>query len=66
MSTNTLSCAGMSTFIGLYKSRPTDFDVAQVGIHAVGNIFKHGSDYSLHICYCFLIMLHCIEPNGTF
>ena len=39
----TLSCAGMSTLVGLYKSKPTDFDVARVGIHAVSNVFKHGS-----------------------
>ena len=39
MSINTLSCAGISTLIGLYKSRPTDFGVACVSIHAVGNSF---------------------------
>ena len=28
--TNTLSCAGASTLVGLYKSRPTDFGIAHV------------------------------------
>ena len=39
----TLSCAGMSTLVGLYKSKPTDLNVARVGIHTVGSVFKHGS-----------------------
>ena len=43
MSINTLSCAGISILVGLYKSRPTDFGVAHVGIHAVGNSFMPGS-----------------------
>ena len=39
----TLLCAGISTLVGLYKSRPTDLGVAHVGIHAVSNSFMQGS-----------------------
>ena len=57
MFTNTLSCAGTSTLVGLYKSRPTDFGIAHVSIHAVGNNFIQGSSmasiFTVLLCYSF-------------
>ena len=53
--TKTLSCAGTSTLVGLYKSRPTDFGVACVRIHAVSNNFIQGSSmasiFTILLCY---------------
>ena len=58
MFTNTLSCAGTSTLVGLYKSRPTDFGIAHVGIHAVGNNFIHREAlWPQYLLFCYAIVI---------
>ena len=54
---STLLCAGTSTLVGLYKSRPMDFGIAHVRIYAVGNNFIQGSCtasiFTILLCYNF-------------
>ena len=56
MSINTLSCAGISTLVGLYKSRPTDFGVARVGIHAAVIVSCKGALWLPYLL--FLVILY--------
>ena len=65
VSINILSCAGINTLVGLYKSKPTDFGVAHVAIHAVSNSFMQGSVYGFHICH-FLVMLYFTQLTCSF
>ena len=56
--TNTLSCAGTSTLVGLYKSRPTDFGIACMLVYMQSVITLHREalwpPYStILLCYSF-------------